>query len=27
LANYSYFNGTIANWDAGKKRIVGAAAS
>jgi predicted dehydrogenase len=23
LANYSYFNNTIANWDAGKKKITG----
>jgi hypothetical protein len=23
LANYSYFNNTIANWDAGKKEISG----
>jgi hypothetical protein len=25
MANYSYFNNTIANWDAGKKRIIGSA--
>jgi hypothetical protein len=23
MANYSYFNNAIANWDAGKKRISG----
>jgi len=27
MANYSYFNSTIANWDAAKKRIVSSAAS